>query len=216
MDKPDKFSQINKIGLGVDIDETLSWTMGHWVKELQKLFGNPENLSIQELVDKYGYAQNVPYWRSEAALKWMEEKIHSNEFQKELPLIENSNHFLNKINEIIPIAAYITMRPESVEEGTKHWLKKHNFPEAPIISRPSNILVGRRSKWKAGIIEKLFPKIIGIIDDSPNLIEALSKDYKGTIFFYNQNKIETKLKLIQCKDWAAIYREVKNVYGKID
>ena len=44
--------KINKAGLGVDIDETLSWTVGHWVKEMQKLFGNPEGLSVKELVDK--------------------------------------------------------------------------------------------------------------------------------------------------------------------
>ena len=36
--------QINETGLGVDIDETLSWTVGRWAKEMQKLFGNPENL----------------------------------------------------------------------------------------------------------------------------------------------------------------------------
>ena len=74
--------KINKTGLGVDIDETLSWTVGHWAKEMQKLFGNPEGLSAKELVDKYSYTQNVPYWQSEEALKWMEEKRIAPEYLK--------------------------------------------------------------------------------------------------------------------------------------
>ena len=201
--------QISKIGLGVDIDETLSWTAGHWVKEMQELFGNPENLSIQEMIDKYEYMQNVPYWKTEEASKWMNEKIHSNDFHKNLPLIENSNHFLNKITKIIPIAAYITMRPKSVDKGTMYWLKKHNFPKAPIISKPLDLPIGERSKWKAKIIEGLYPKVVGIIDDSPSVITSLSKDYKGVIFFYNKKKIESKLNVIQCKDWPTIYKEVE-------
>ncbi len=206
--------KINKAGLGVDIDETLSWTVGHWVKEMQKLFGNPEGLSVKELVDKYSYTQNVPYWQSEEALKWMEEKRSSDEFQKEMPLIEDSNHFLNKIDKIVPIAAYITIRPESVRKGTEHWLQKNKFPKALIIFRPDNIPTKEGNKWKAKIIEKLYPKIIGFIDDSSSVIESLSKNYKGTIFHYNKTPIRTKLKVINCKDWENIFKEVKNHYKK--
>ena len=206
--------KINKIGLGVDIDETLSWTVGHWVKEMQKLFGNPEGLSVRKLVDKYTYTQNVPYWQSEKALKWMEEKRSSDEFQKQLPLIEDSNHFLNKINKIVPIAAYITIRPESVRKGTKHWLQKNNFPEAPIIFRPDNIPTSEGNKWKAKVIEDLYPKIVGFIDDSPDVIESLSKNYKGFIFHYNKTPVNTSLKVINCKDWQTIFREVKRTFQK--
>jgi len=204
----------NKKGLGVDIDETLSWTVGHWVKEMQKLFGNPEDLSVKEMVDKYSYTQNVPYWQSEDALRWMEEKRNSDEFQKEMPLIENSNHFLNKIDKIVPIVAYITIRPESVERGTKHWLQKNNFPEAPIIFRPNNIPTKEGNKWKAKVIEKLYPKIIGFIDDSPNVIGSLSKNYKGTIFHYNKIPVKTKLNVINCKNWKTIYEQVKITFEK--
>ena len=206
-----KFIQIKKTGLGVDIDETLSWTVGHWVKEMQKLFGNPEDLSVKQIVDKYSYTQRVPYWQSKEALNWMEEKRNSNEFQKELPLIENSNHFLNKINKIIPIAAYITIRPESVSVGTKHWLQKNNFPLAPIISRPDSIPTKYGNKWKAKVLENLYPRIIGFIDDSSEVIESLSREYKGVAFHYNKIPLKTQLKVVNCKDWKTIYQEVKKL-----
>ncbi|MBS3071631.1 hypothetical protein J4408_01435 [Candidatus Pacearchaeota archaeon] len=206
--------QINETGLGVDIDETLSWTVGRWAKEMQKLFGNPENLSAKEIVDKYSYTQNVPYWQSEKALKWMEEKRNSTKFQKELPLIENSNHFLNKINEIIPIAAYITIRPELVRAATRDWLQKNGFPMAPIICRPDKVPTKDANKWKAQVIEELYPKIVGFIDDSSSVIESLSKNYKGTIFHYNKTPIKTKLKVVNCKDWETIYEEVRKFFEK--
>ena len=203
-----------KKGIGVDIDETLAFTALHWMTELQRLFGNPENLSPQGIIDKYIYAQNVPYWQTEEALKWMEEKRHSNEFQKNLPLIENSNHFLNKISKIIPISAYITIRPEVVREGTEHWLMKHGFPKAPIILKPNSVLFREGNKWKAKVIEDLFPNLVGFIDDNLNLVNSFSNKYKGIIFFYNKKEIKSDLNLIQCKDWEQVYKEVKQVFGK--
>jgi len=214
MNEEDKILQVSKTGLGVDIDETLSWTVGYWVEELQKLFGNPENLSVKEIVDKYGYTQNIPYWQSEEALKWMENKRNSSDFQEGLPLIEDSNHFLNKINKIVPIAAYITIRPERIEEATRRWLRKHGFPEAPIVFRPNEISVEDGNKWKVKIIEKLYPKIIGFIDDSPYVVSLLPKNYKGTVFYYNKVPVKSKLNVIQCKSWKSIYEEVKRNFKR--
>src|SRR3712207_157728 len=99
---------VGKMGLALDIDETLCKTNAYWIEQMQALFGNPECLSVQEIIDKYRYTQSVPYWQIEAAIKWMEEQRVSNEVQENLPLIENANHIVNKINEVVPILAYIT------------------------------------------------------------------------------------------------------------
>jgi len=126
-------------GLAVDIDETLSWTIGYWVERLQKLFGNPEGLSVSELIKKYRYTQNVPYWQSAEAIEWMDKHRGSNEVQEELPIIEGSSVFLNKISEVIPISVYLTIRPKKVISGTKSWLDKHNFPKAPVVCCPDEV-----------------------------------------------------------------------------
>lgn len=210
--KTKSLDKIKKIGLAVDIDETLAWTVGHWVREMQKLFGNPEKLSVKKMVHKYTYTQRVPYWQTEEALKWMEDKRNCNEFQKILPIIKNANHYLNKINKIIPISAYITIRPELVKKGTEHWLTKHNFPKAPVIFRPNKIPTKNGNKWKAELLEKLYPKIIGFIDDSPHVIENLSKNYKGTAFHYNKTPIKTKLNVVHCKSWETVYQQVKKYF----
>ncbi|MEK6958819.1 MAG: hypothetical protein AABW59_02120 [archaeon] len=201
-------------GLAVDIDETLSWTIGYWVQEMQKKFGNPENLTIHELIKKYRYTQNVPYWQSKEARDWMEHHRNSDEVQEVLPLIEGSPTFLNKINEIIPISAYLTIRPQIVVNGTQKWLKKHNFPNAPVISRPKEVLMADGNKWKAKVLQENFPKIKGIIDDNPNLVNLISSDYKGLIFLYDHEPVESKLNVIACKDWKEVYAQVKEYYSK--
>lgn len=198
-------------GLGVDIDETLSWTIGHWVERMLVKFGNPENFSIQEMVSKYRYTQNVPYWQTPEALAWMDEQINSNEVQKELPLIEGADHYLRKIHEIVPIAAYITIRPEGIRSGTEEWLEKHGFPKAPVICRPKVEEDGVR--WKAMVLSTLFPQVKGIIDDNDRLLEFLGDEYAGKIFLYNHQKERGKENIFACPDWLAVYKRVKIIFG---
>jgi len=205
---------IKKQGLAVDIDETLSWTVGHWVEQMQNKFGNPENLSVKELIEKYRYTINVPYWQSDEAMKWIDSQISSNEVQENLPLIEESNIYLDKINQIIPVSAYITVRPQSIIKGTKRWLDKHNFPDAPIICRPTDIIFENGNKWKAEILNELYPKIKGIIDDNAKLLKYLGKDYKGVVFLYDHTQVDTNTKAIACKHWLNVYEEVRKYFIK--
>jgi 5'(3')-deoxyribonucleotidase len=203
-----------KKGIAVDVDETLSWTIGYWVEQMQKKFDNPENLSINNMIKKYRYTQNVPYWQSAEALKWIDEKIHSNELQEILPLIKGSNVYLNRIAKIIPITTYITVRPEIIRSGTQKWLDKHNFPKAPIICKPLNVEHKDGNKWKAKVLEKLYPKVLGMIDDNAKLLECLDNNYKGIIYLYDHSVVDSELNVIPCKNWPDVFEEVKKHFGK--
>ncbi|HPX64183.1 MAG TPA: hypothetical protein PLA53_01990, partial [bacterium] len=207
--------EITTPGLAVDIDETLSWTVGFWVEAMQQKFGNPENLTIKEMVAKYRYTQNVPYWQSPEALEWMAAKINSNEIQEGLPLIDGSSVYLNKIKQIIPIVAYITVRPVKVLEGTKNWLKKHNFPLAPVICRPNDIDHGDGHQWKATVLESLYPNVLGIIDDNPKLLSFLNKNYRGKVFLYDHHDNFGLSFVIACRDWPTTYQAVKKTFIKV-
>jgi len=196
-------------GLAVDIDETLAWTIGHWVAELQREFGNPENLSVEQMVAKYRYTQNVPYWQTPEALAWMEANRNSNEVQTKLAVIKDADVYLRKIATIVPLSAYITTRPETVLEGTRDWLREHDFPELPIICRPADIPTEDGNAWKARLLKELYPRVNGIIDDNPGVVRLLSPDYKGTVFFYDADTTESTLRVIPCADWRAVYEAVK-------
>eukprot|EP00667_Euglena_gracilis_P022326 EG_transcript_24797 len=78
-------------GLALDIDETLAWTVGHWLARMQTLFGNPEGLSPEAMAEKYHLAQYVPYWQGRPEVEeWMNAQRTSNAMQEELPLIEGA------------------------------------------------------------------------------------------------------------------------------
>jgi hypothetical protein len=205
--------KLTKQGLAVDIDETLSWTIGFWVAEMQKRFGNPENLTITEMIEKYRYVQNVPYWQTEDVYQWTHEQIHSNDLQIELPLIEGANDSLREIEKIVPIATYITIRPEVTRSGTQRWLDKHNFPRAPLISKPTEIPHEAGSKWKAATLARLYPQISGLIDDNAAILDFLPADYPGTIFLYDHHTTASKLNVIPCKTWPEVIKKVKEQFA---
>lgn len=210
-----KLSKKDIKGIALDIDETLSWTIGWWVERMQSLFGNPENLSVSELIKKYRYTQNVPYWQTDDAMKWMDEHRTSNAVQEELPLIPDVHKFVEEISKSVPVVAYITVRPDSVIEGTRNWLNKHNFPEAHIIARPRYVEHTAGNMWKADVLNYLYPNILGIVDDNPGLVQHLSNDYKGTIFAYENEPVEREtLDIIYCKDWKSVVENVKKRFGK--
>lgn len=206
----------NLHGLVLDIDETLSWTIGHWIERMQIEFGNPENLSIPEMIKKYRYTQNVPYWKTDEALQWMENAKNDNELHEVLPLIHESNTIANKINEIMPIVGYLTIRPRNVVSGTKKWLDKHGFPQVGILALPLDIPSEQGNKWKAEVLEFLYPEVLGIVDDNPSVVKSLSENYKGTIFLYDNETTDNKnLDIIPCKRWADVYGKVRDEVNKL-
>lgn len=198
-------------GLALDIDETLSWTAGLWVDELSKKFGNPENLSARQILQRYKFIQNYPHWQNDKALAWINEARNSDKLQEKLPLIENANQIVNKIHKIIPIVCYLTIRAENVKTGTQNWLKTHGFPDAPVITRPKHLNHDEGTKWKARTLKFLFPEVLGLVDDNPTILNFLPKNYKGSIFLY-QNFVESqKLKVYFCKEWEDVFNKVKDL-----
>jgi len=207
-----KLPKIEKKGIALDIDETLSWTVGYWIKGLQKLAGNPEGLSVEEIIKKYRYTSNVPYWQTKEAIEWLKKGVNSNEVQTKLEVIEGALPAIKKIKEIVPIVAYITVRPEGIIEGTKTWLKEKGFPKAPIICRPKSVSAKEGNEWKAKVLEELYPNVKGIIDDNKAILKYLNEKYKGKLLFYDNDTIESKLNAHACKTWKEVIEKVESVF----
>ncbi|HEU0050517.1 MAG TPA: hypothetical protein VFQ60_00485 [Patescibacteria group bacterium] len=197
-----------KQGLALDIDGTLSATNEYWITRVMETHGNPENLSVQEIIQKYRYCSLVPYWQNESAQAWMEEQRTSNETQEKLDCIPGAKEFVQKIHEQIPIKLYLTVRPECVHEGTSRWLKKNGFPDAPIMTRPLHIPHEQGSSWKAKMLHDLFPHVIGIVDDDSSVYEGLPT-YKGTIFLLGQTQSpRNDISMIPCPTWADVFNKI--------
>jgi hypothetical protein len=212
-------------GIAFDIDDSLADTITLWFNELTDLFGRPEDIGLEAFIEKYHSCQAPSYWQTKKALQWMTNFSASNADQRRIPVIDGALEHILKIQEIIPISAYITTRPESVYEGTKDWLDGHGFPKAPVILRPSDVGFSNSSMWKAHVLKQLFPQIKGIVDDNYGMISYLgvnngtgSNVYHGDVFVYNKSKeqfdrlgIETDVKVHPCKTMKDVYAMIQHI-----
>ncbi len=196
-------------GLVIDIDETVSWTQPQLVRELLKLFGNPRNLSVEEACESMARTRELPFEKPEAAIKWIVRALNSEERVEEYPIVKGSSEAVERIDRIIPIVGYLTLRRTRVRNATKRWLNKHGFPDAPVITRPNNLKTGEGMKWKARTLAYLYPQVIGIIDDNPDILDHLPSSYKGTIFLYgNPDYAGGDLDVVPCGMWDDVYMKV--------
>ena len=206
----EKLSKSTNPGLALDIDETLAGTNIYWGKHLMRLFGNPENLTYEEIIRKYKFTQTVPYWTSKEAIDWMEMKRRCNVTQVELPLIKDANTYVSKINELIDINLYITARPQSAILGTRIWLEKYFFPKKDIIAISDQSEIESASRWKSKVLEILYPEINGIIDDNASTVECMDKNYKGTIYLFgHETSPRNDIDVIPCLTWKDVYENIK-------
>lgn len=194
-------------GLVIDLDETLSNTIHYWALELAKSFGNPQNLSTEEIIKRI-YAQDVPFWKPEELQNWMILALKSEEMTEVYPIVEGSDQAVEKINQVIPVAGYLTIRETCIRDATRRWLKKHGFPDEPVITRPDELKTGGH-QWKAEVLVYLYPQVIGLIDDTPDIINYLPNSYKGAIFLYgNRDYPRTGLNIIPWATWDDVYKKV--------
>ena len=221
MDKINEFREklrlTNIKGLALDIDETLADSNYAWFESMFK-FHAPEDTDIESVMKEYKFVEKVPGWDTREAFNHMEMLMHSEEFNETVPLIEDSNHIVDKIDKIIPILVYITARPQTVIGATKRWLKKHGFPEAELITRSADIKAGEsdlidRNKWKAEILVNLYPYVQGIIDDNKTLAHKLHElDYQGTLYLYGTDSEEfgNYKHVVVCPTWRSVLDKIKS------
>merc|ERR1712012_844151 len=98
--------------------------------------GNPEGLSAEQICSQYRLAQYVPCWRdSPDAQEFMQQLRDDPQEQLGIKPIEGALESVRKLQEVVPVVAYLTVRPQSVAEVTKEWLQKHGFPDLPVVAK---------------------------------------------------------------------------------
>lgn len=191
---------MNGLKLAVDIDETLAQTNLLWARHHLETYGNPECLTAEEIIKKYHFVKDVPYWQLDDAYKWVEAHIYSDEAKLDIPVIDEAIEVMQKI----PVVCYLTNRPGNTINGTKRWLLKHGFPNREIISSINGL------EWKAQRLAEMFPEVTGIIDDNVDLLQYISQEYKGRIFLYSHSEpTASKLEVSLCPTWADVEKEVQ-------
>lgn len=205
-----KRKHASRPGLAYDIDCTLADTRAHFFELMWRYFP-VKGTDVQELQRKHYYVEHVPDWQSNpAALDQIREFRTSNEFQDDIPLLDNSPRYLWQIHLRIPTACYATGRPEVVLPGTERWLARHEFPQAPVLIRPHHEPLQRWVYWKAELLTRLFPEVLGIIEDDPRFPDAAHDvGYQGKIFLVGQERYEGRHQhTVACPSWKEVVQSV--------
>jgi len=203
-------------GICLDIDDTLSATNLFWARNHIQNFGSPEGLTPEEIVKKYRYVSNVPYWsKNEAAEEWIGQNLQSNEGILDVLPVDGAIEAVEIIGKVTKLVAYLTGRTQPIIEGTKRWLDQHGFPMLDMLAQPSQetleeMCLSNAHEWKAKVLDFLYPQFTGIIEDNSGLIGALSAEYKGKIYlFSHKGPIDAPFDVSCCPTWRDVVRAIE-------
>ena len=175
--------------LAWDVDCTLADTRGYFFRTINREVGNRRNLTTAQLMALYHYTEDVDFWNDQArAQRLMAEMRFQDDHQLALEPYENTPQLVQSIDAIIKTAAYITARPSYQADVTSRWLKQHQFPPALVLARNNGTDHAGGNRWKAHILMDLYPTVVGIVDDHPQLATILHEmGYQGTVFVIGQD-----------------------------
>lgn len=201
-------------GLVLDIDETLSATNVAWFERLEQLFGNPTGLPLEQLIQDYHLAQNVPFWQSEEALAWMQSQRDDPRAQDGLPLIPGAVEGVYSLADVTNVVGYCTVRPETVSANTIAWLRENGLPDLPVVSKPSSVPFAEGNNWKANALKEMWPEVTGIVDDNPKVPILATKLYPGKIFLFGHTSCPAGAEhALSCATWAAVVDRARSAWA---
>jgi hypothetical protein len=205
----------HKSGIALDIDDTLSQTLLYWIQGLQEKLGGLEDMSPAEIMKEIKHTRDVPEWNTPEAMEYITELCNEDSLQEVIPVVEGAIDGVQRINAIVPIVAYVTARPNTVINGTTKWLKRHGFPDAPLMTRPSSVSIPDGMKWKAEKLIASYPHIQGIIDNDAKLAEYLPSEYQGHFFLLSEASVlqKSSINLYVCPDWESVVQQVEKVFS---
>lgn len=198
-------------GLACDVDDTITVTSPRVHASLDRIFSRDHedrDLTIEEMVRKYGFSGNVPQWQSYLAKKFQEGLVNDPKFYRSLPFIPGALESLTRLHERGLLSAYLPDRPGKAKAVTVHELRR--FPQVPLIPKPDGLTYEDNSAWKAEVLSGLYPAVPGIIDDDQQLHERLPTDYPGVVLIFGAERVREPhgRHVYACKDWPAVERKV--------
>ncbi|HRO65629.1 MAG TPA: hypothetical protein PKU78_05390, partial [Candidatus Dojkabacteria bacterium] len=158
--------------------------------------------SVWELLTKYEQPGNVPEWQSIEAQEFLLKTMQSEEFLLNLPRVPDSLEVIEKLSIDFPVQFYMTSRFTKLENLTKDWLNKNNFPTKNIIFVEHT---NSDDAWKFKyLIERGDENRIFIDNHLPSFGTNV-ETYKGKLIWLNRYNEQTGLKVVSLNSWQSIY-----------
>lgn len=163
-------------GLVIDIDDTICDTSRTCMRLMAQELGTTSAFDTDTFLEKYKFPQFVPDWQNQTGEKWLIGHLENPEFLTTLPPIEIAQKFLQKLAATFSITLYLTSRDQRMQKATENWLHQHNFPLAPVVTRPPHVT---SIDWKVTFLAQYYPQTLALID---NEVYAPAKhSYQGAV-----------------------------------
>ena len=185
--------------------------------EVRRAIVEDRDLTIDEMVKKYTFAKDVPYWGGNAGIHSRLVEIRTNpEEILQVPPIASAIESLNRIHERVPVKCYFSTRPQSLWAATSEWLKQNGFPQAELILTPDDVPNREADQWKVDLISKRLD-ISGIIDNSNEVVSLFPDDYHGIVFHFGTSvsPANKNYEIISCPEWRHVERGVNREIGRL-
>jgi len=188
------------IFLAVDIDDTLCESAALIMERVHEEFGHPDGLTVEELRETYNQPGLVGGWEDEKIQLKVAEYFNNPDFLVGLPRIEGAVEGLYKLKAIFGLGAYITSRPEALRKPTEDWLKKNDFPPAPVWMRDIH---QKAPNWKVLELDKKVDGRTALIDDTLEAFEGIDSIQKVAGVWFNRFHLEKQLpdKVKEVESW---------------
>jgi hypothetical protein len=197
----------------VDLDETVFNTVLVWMELLSDQFGGHGGLTPRELVCAYRHTNEVPAWKGREDVEaFMVRARRDHDIHVKLPLIEGAVEGLQALASWADLV-YLTMRPEEVREATQQAIILNQLPDGQVIMPDIGMPLADRPRWKGTLLHEMYPSLVGIVDDSPDVVQKIPDGYQGTVLLFGHDQpLRSDIQVIPCPTWrdvlAAFQREI--------
>ena len=195
--------------IAVDIDETICDTRRFWFSELAQRFGKPIDVTIEQLIQRYEYTDRVEMWQTPGARKWLKDARFDPEIHRScLEPVRSARESLEYISRQFDVI-YMTMRPDTIVDATREWLQREQFPSGEVLASPAFLFDRERPGWKGRELCARHPNVVGLIDDHPDVANAIPNSYRGKVFLLGQSVApRSDIEIVLCEDWNRVVQAV--------
>ncbi|MCA9478394.1 MAG: hypothetical protein KC535_04565 [Nanoarchaeota archaeon] len=202
----EQIKNIRRSGVACDLDDVLMNTKPFLFSHFKSLFGSI--YSPEVLYFLYHTPSRNPEWDTPEKRAIIEEHLNRPELYRDIPLLKESKRTLLELQKNELFNSYITARPHVLDKVTKSYLKSQELPDLPLVSRYfPNKYHQSNGQWKATVLDKLFPKVRGIIDNGTDLFNQLERTkYPGFMILFGEETLpfQPHFEAYAAPDWQAV------------
>ena len=199
-------------GILVDVDDVLADTTVHRFRLMARRHGLPPGTTVEQLLERHHWAEDVPHWQTPAALADLDSLRSSDSHHRALGPLPGSAAGAAELHRLTPIALAVTNRPSTMRRSTASWMREHGFPDIPVMTRPAEAADTPAADWKLAVVAFLAPHVLGIVDDNAGLLAATPWDLPARIYVFGERATSDGVvhpRGVRTRTWADLHDAVR-------